>query len=399
MITIKTIYDRRKRATRQTPGAVEIRITIDRRTIYINTGVRVLKSEWVAGSVCNRADAAQLNKRLQLIASKVEEDVNTMIEKGYQVDGSTLRDRVWRIMEDESDTALMDWIAEQVPLLNIKDGTRKHYTSLMVRLAEYGKLVRWYDVTVEGIVNFDAWLHSLRPVANDAGAKAYGRLGVGLSDGAIYNYHKCLKALLRRAKMFGRIDTNPYELLRGQFKRGDRESVEYLTEDEMSAVRELRLPADSPLAIARDLFVLQMFTGLSYSDAEQFDIHQYRKVDGRWINNGERVKTGVPYISQLLPPVVDVLERYGWRVPQMENHVYNRYLKDIGLMAGITTRLHSHLARHSFATMMLANGSKIENVSRMLGHTNIMHTQRYAKVLAENVHADFDRMEDKLSKK
>jgi site-specific recombinase XerD len=39
---------------------------------------------------------------------------------------------------------------------------------------------------------------------------------------------------------------------------------------------------------------------------------------------------------------------------------------------------------------MLRNGAKIENVSRMLGHTNITQTQRYAKVLAESVHEDFD---------
>ena len=48
---------------------------------------------------------------------------------------------------------------------------------------------------------------------------------------------------------------------------------------------------------------------------------------------------------------------------------------------------------------MLRNGAKIENVSRMLGHTNITQTQRYAKVLAESVHDDFDRMEQLLNKK
>jgi site-specific recombinase XerD len=58
--------------------------------------------------------------------------------------------------------------------------------------------------------------------------------------------------------------------------------------------------------------------------------------------------------------------------------------------------MHSHLARHTFATFMLANGAKIENVSRMLGHTNITQTQRYAKVLAQSVHDDFDRIGRKL---
>ena len=46
---------------------------------------------------------------------------------------------------------------------------------------------------------------------------------------------------------------------------------------------------------------------------------------------------------------------------------------------------------------MLRNGAKIENVSKMLGHTNITQTQRYAKVLAQSVYEDFDRMEKKLA--
>ena len=74
-------------------------------------------------------------------------------------------------------------------------------------------------------------------------------------------------------------------------------------------------------------------------------------------------------------------------------------MKAIGVMAKISTPLHSHLARHTFATWMLRNGAKIENVSRMLGHTNIRQTQRYAKVLAESVHEDFDMVAAKMAKK
>ena len=86
-------------------------------------------------------------------------------------------------------------------------------------------------------------------------------------------------------------------------------------------------------------------------------------------------------------------------VPKMTNQVYNRELKLVGKAAGITFPLHSHLARHTFATFMLRNGAKIENVSKMLGHTNIKQTQRYAKVLAESVHEDFNKIEEILKKK
>jgi site-specific recombinase XerD len=42
---------------------------------------------------------------------------------------------------------------------------------------------------------------------------------------------------------------------------------------------------------------------------------------------------------------------------------------------------------------MLRNGVSIERVSKMLGHRKITQTQRYAKVLAEDVFAEFEKVE------
>jgi site-specific recombinase XerD len=45
---------------------------------------------------------------------------------------------------------------------------------------------------------------------------------------------------------------------------------------------------------------------------------------------------------------------------------------------------------------MLSQGVKIENVGKMLGQKNIRVTQRYAKVLPQDVYADFDRVDKKI---
>ena len=151
--------------------------------------------------------------------------------------------------------------------------------------------------------------------------------------------------------------------------------------------------------MARDLFVFQLYTGLSYADAEAFNIKDYKFVRGRWTAIGNRIKTGVAYVSDLLPQAVEVLERYGMQTPQINNVQYNHSLKVIQQALGIHTRLHSHLARHTFATRALALGVKIQNVSKMLGHTNTRQTERYAKVLAESVHEDFEMLGEKLKNK
>jgi integrase len=208
-----------------------------------------------------------------------------------------------------------------------------------------------------------------------------------------------LRALIERAKRIGRVQMNPYDRLRGEFKRGEKENVEYLTDDEMEAIRRLPYRPRTELGKARDLFVFQAYTGMSYSDALAFNINNYKLVSGRWIAVGQRIKTGTAYICELLPPVVEVLEAYGWKVPRMSNQVYNRVLKIVGEDACISTPLHSHLARHTFATMMLSHGVKIQNVAKMLGHTNITQTQRYAKVIAQSVREDYEMISNILTQK
>lgn len=386
-VTDSIVWDHRGRVQEGSKGEIEIRITWQRKSYYFGTGVKVHRSEFVAGRVVNCMGASLMNERIAIIYGKVLSCVNACISEGRDISVDEIRKTVWSVSEMlDDDPTLIKWIEKHVPMLHIASGTRKHYQTLIARLQEYGKMTKWGDVTVENIYLFDAWLHQLK--AQDGGQ---------ISDGGVYTYHKCLKAMLNRAVDFGKIDFNPYDRLRGKFKRGDRENVEYLTEDEMRKLESLDLPDGSMLAHCRDLFVFQMYTGLSFSDAQAFDIGDYREQDGKWVNNGVRIKTGVPYVSSILQPALKVLQRYGMKVPKVDNADYNHHLKSLGLMAGIRTRLHSHLARHTFATFMLRNGVKVENVSRMLGHRNITQTMRYAKVLAQSVHEDFDMIDRKLS--
>lgn len=387
MITTKIIFDRKKRAATEGTGTIEVRVTVARRAYYISTGVRVREREWKAGMVVNRTDAPALNERLAIICEIVDREANRCIKDGEAISTEKLKAKVWPVKEAmDDDQKFIDWVGDQIKMLTVSPGTRKQYKTMLTRLTEFDKMKRWRDVTAENITLFDSWLHQRKK-----------KDGTNIIDAAVYKYHRCLKALINRAVTFGKIDRNPYELLKGKFKRGDRENVEYLTESEMKAIENLRLPADDTMELSRDLFTFQMYTGLSYSDAQSFDISQYRKDGDTYTNVGERIKTGVAYVSQLLPPAVRVLEKYDMKIPRIENHVYNRALKAIGIMAGIQVPLHSHLARHTFATWMLRNGAKIENVSRMLGHTNIRQTQRYAKVLAESVHEDFDKVAKKFN--
>ena len=398
-ITNSIAWDHRGRVPEGGTGQLEIRITLNRKSYYFGTGIKCRKADFIAGQIVNCPGAKQLNDRLAIIYSKVLAHVNACVSAGEHINIEAIRSQVFNIVESYSDDpTFINWIEQQIPLLNLTPGTLRHYNLLVSRLIEFGKIRRWQDITVENIYMWDAWLHNLTKPISDANIKA-GHKPEKISDGAVWNYHKNLKAMIRRAHKFGKIESNPYDRLRGEFSKGEKESVEYLTEDEMRRFEALQLPDGTPLATAHDLFILQMYTGLSYSDMQAFDIGQYKWDGSKWTHTGERIKTGVPFVSDLLPPVVKVLEKYGMSVPKMNNADYNRHLKSLAMMAGITTRMHTHLARHTFATQMLSNDVKIQNVSKMLGHKSIHQTQRYAKVLAKDVHEDFEKIAKKLTKK
>lgn len=385
MITSAVVFDHRNRAASGKEGAVEIRITHNRKAYYVNTGVMVLRKEFVGGTIVDRQDSKELNERIRIVSKKVMAVVNEYLAQDMPLDMVAIRRRVFSGDVHRSGHAMIDWIKEQLPLLGHREGTMRHYQTLVLRLQQYKQLSNWQDLTVENLYKWDAWLHQLR-----------GWDGKTISDGGVYNYHKCMKAMVQRAVRMGVISANPYDRMRGVFKRGDKETVEYLTEDEMQRIASLELVPGSQLDKARDLFVFQMWTGLAYSDAQNFDIRRYKLEDGVLTYVGERIKTGVNYVSRLLPPAVAILEKYGMQTPKIGNADYNHLLKGIGIAAGIHTPLHSHMARHSFATYMLNNDVSLDSVSVMLGHTNTVQTRRYAKTLAKTVKDDFDKVAAKL---
>lgn len=385
MVTTAIIFDHKAKEDARDERAIEIRITIDRRSYYINTGARVRRSEWKCGQVVDRSDCAELNELIRLVSARAQRAINECLADGRALDVAEIRRAVWRdvgIGRGRSG-GVRRWMEAQLPTLGLRVGTENQYRALFRRLEAYGMLERWRDFTMAQIYDFDVWLHGQR-VPGDANRR--------ISDACVWNYHKRLKAMLRRAVLMGVLDENPYDKMRGAFRRGCDTPPRFLTEEEMAAIEGLEIQENTEMARARDVFVYMMYTGMAYGDAMAHALADFQEVDGRLVLFRGRRKTGVEYIVQLLPKARAVLDRYGGRLPKISNQRLNDMLKNIALAAGVRKRLTSHVARHTFATWMLRHGASIQNVSKMLGHCSVLQTQRYGKVLAESVLADFDKV-------
>ena len=395
MIKTAIIYNHRGRFGKDGTAPIEVRVTINRRAYYINTGVHVRAKEWKCGKVVNRQDCDEMNDRVAIMLKRVDGVINEHLKNGTEadIDFEEMRKRVKspdkrRRVDDADDMAA--WMYEQIPLLDVADGTRKHYVVSVAALVESGAMCRWSDLTVENVHRFDAFLHNIKKHQTDAEIKAKKPVEY-IGQATVRNYHKDIKALLARALKFGLITANPYDRMKGEIKRGDKEVVEFLTDAERDRIEGLTIN-DSMLATVRDVFVFQCYTGMAYSDAMAFSLDKCQQDGDRLTYSAPRVKTGVWFYIRVLPKALAIAEKYGGRLPQVADQTCNANLKTIANVTGITKRLTTHVGRHTFATWMLRNGVPIEHLQKMLGHRKITQTQRYAKLLPMDVYRQFDKV-------
>jgi site-specific recombinase XerD len=209
-----------------------------------------------------------------------------------------------------------------------------------------------------------------------------------IGEAAAKKQVKNLKEILTYAETSGWIGKNPII----KFKcGGDETDVLPLEYFEVETVWNKHISVQR-LAEVRDAFIFQCFTGFAFQDVYALTVDNIIKVGitgERWLIK-DRGKTGVSEAVPILPIVEEILERYqthdcridqGLLIPVNSNARYNAYLKELAVICGINRELNTHLARHTFADIMLnIMEFSLEEVSKMLGHKTTRTTQRYAKV-------------------
>ena len=109
----------------------------------------------------------------------------------------------------------------------------------------------------------------------------------------------------------------------------------------------------------------------------------------------------------MLSPAVEIMKKYrnhphclktGLVLPVPSNQKMNAYLKEIADLSGINKNLSTHTARHTFATTVtLSNQISMEVVSKMLGHSSINMTKKYARVVDDLINKDMQKIYGKYT--
>ena len=184
--------------------------------------------------------------------------------------------------------------------------------------------------------------------------------------------------------------------------------IEVLTEKEIQQLKAYE-PSKQYLHKPKELFLFSVYSGLAYIDLQSIQIKHIELINssGNYIIRKKRVKTKIEYIVPLFGPLQEQLCKWhpNWEnldpetfiAPKISNQKYNEYLKELIALVGINKRVTTHIGRHTFATTVaLENGVGIESVSKMLGHSKIAQTQKYAKVTTLKIERETRGLFEKL---
>ena len=213
-------------------------------------------------------------------------------------------------------------------------------------------------------------------------------------ESSFYNVATHLKTVCRLAYREGLADILLFDKVK--ISKGNKKLPKSLDRGAFEKLKTLHL--EEEMETARDIFLFACYTGAAYCDLMKLNkSHLVRDDEGGLWLKFNRQKTGGPCRVKLLPEAIWLMEKLHsdereTLLPFMGYATYQSYLKALRLRAGISFPFTTHTARHTFATLItLEQGVPIETVSKMLGHSNVCMTERYAKVTPQKLFEEFDR--------
>ncbi len=124
-------------------------------------------------------------------------------------------------------------------------------------------------------------------------------------------------------------------------------------------------------------FLFSCFTGIRISDSEKINKNNFI---------GDYLAFTMVKTEKFLRILLnDMAKRFapgdqGWEENYTREHI-NRQLKIIARICKIPKRLHFHASRHTFGTNFIIAGGRVENLQRLMGHSDIKQTMIYVHIV------------------
>ncbi|MCF0165074.1 MAG: site-specific integrase [Bacteroidales bacterium] len=257
-------------------------------------------------------------------------------------------------------------------------GTIMGYISIMKILEKYGDSILLKSVDKEYCKGFIDFIS--QPIESRYGGKR------DLSASSIYRYYEIFSSIINAAVRAKLLEKNPLQDIERSEKPHRVESRRHFLSIE--EVQKL-INTSAKREDVKQAFLFSCFCGLRWSDISQIRWKDIEENNGRVYANIVMKKNKEPLYLPLNEPCRRFMPKK-MSVSNGEDFVFktlptcqtaNYVIRNWADSAGITKKVSFHVARHTFATISLTLGADIYTTSKLLGHSNIMVTQVYAKVV------------------
>ena len=335
-------------------------------------------------------EAVEVNGRLENLLLSVQSAYQSLLSKGCRFDATDIKEQFQgsvqtRCMLIERLDILIKEKENHVGI-DIKEGAIHGYHSTRIHLQKF--IQRKYKVADLAFSQLtENFIHEFRQ---------YFSGECGFQESTFYNIAIHLKTVCRLAYRERLADVLLFD--KAKISKGDKKLPKALDKSSLDKLMNTQFgELEEEIETARDLFVFACHTGAAYCDLMALKkSHLVRDDEGSLWLKFNRQKTGVLCRIKLLPEAIRIIEKYRSNeretlLPFIGYATYQSYLKALRLRAGIVFPFTTHTARHTFATLItLERGVPIETVSKMLGHSNVSMTERYAKVTPQKLFEEFD---------
>ena len=335
-------------------------------------------------------EAVEINGRLESLLLSVQSAYQSLLSKGCPFGATDVKE----LFQGSVQTHCM--LIERLDMLikekeshigvDIKKESLSSYHSTKNRLQEFiQKRYRVSDLAFSQLT--ESFIYEFRQYY----------LGVcGFQESSFFAVASHWKTVCKLAYREGIADTLMFD--KAHIERGDKKVPKALDWEALDKLKSLRFDdLEGEMETARYIFLFACYTGAAYCDLMELSkSHLVRDDDGKMWLKFSRQKTGVLCRIKLLPKAIRLMEKLHsdereTLLPYMKYKNYQTCLKALRLRAGISFPFTTHTARHTFATLItLEQGVPIETVSKMLGHSNVNMTERYAKVTPQKLFEEFD---------
>lgn len=190
------------------------------------------------------------------------------------------------------------------------------------------------------------------------------------NDHALRNVNN-LGHVLQYAVKLKYLDKN---LLSHDFKRSKPKPKTFLSLEQIQKLKDL--PTHGILEDVRKLAYIVCLTGVDYSDLKALFKAAAENLSSNVIKI-DRGKNEQMAFVPLLKEVREVLESYQYVCPNLHLNVFNRHLHTFEGLLNIDFSLTTKILRKTGGNYFLQKGVALHVVSRILGHTSVVTTQKY----------------------